>query len=140
MVFCCRLTALSFRIILRHMHSETSKTRNPHMARHDPRHTVAIRHVLAGMAKRDWTAMDLARELGADSGLVSRWLRGKQRPSAEYICEFERLFGTTCRDWVTADADRAPLPTIPRFRASKASRNGRARRSRRTKSRSVKRS
>lgn len=50
------------------------------------------------LAKRG-AAADLARRLGADPGLVSRWVAAKRKPAAEYRDLIQDTLGIDSRLW-----------------------------------------
>jgi transcriptional regulator with XRE-family HTH domain len=51
------------------------------------------------MAAKGWNQTRLSEEIGAASGLVSRWLRGPRRPSLEMALRLEKALGIPVGAW-----------------------------------------
>lgn len=73
---------------------------------------IAVRNVLAALAKRRWTQAELARRLDTNPGCVSRWLAGDQIPTIYSAVRMAKLLGVAVSDWAFEDRSSAPLPVL----------------------------
>jgi transcriptional regulator with XRE-family HTH domain len=62
----------------------------------------AVEQVKAELDRRGWTQNEFARQVGADSGIVSRWMTGRNLPGLEMALKIESLLGIPARAWVEA--------------------------------------
>jgi transcriptional regulator with XRE-family HTH domain len=56
------------------------------------------------LRRLEWSQNELARRLGVDSGVVSRWLHGDKRPSLRFAIQLEAFCGVAASAW------HKPLP------------------------------
>lgn len=72
----------------------------------------------ARLDKLEWTQVEFAKVLGVSTGVVSRWLSGKRKPSLQMAFRIERSkIGIPAKAWVTyadVDADESgPHQALP---------------------------
>ncbi|MDX1127469.1 helix-turn-helix domain-containing protein [Sinorhizobium medicae] len=60
---------------------------------HGDKAPIRIHYIVEWADKRDLSQADIARELGADKSLVSRWFSG-MLPKEDYLKRLAALFGT----------------------------------------------
>lgn len=58
----------------------------------------------AELEKRGWTQGRLARELGVDSGVVNRWVKGTRTPDLTGAVALQKKLGIPVVAWVEPDA------------------------------------
>ena len=68
--------------------------------------------LLDQLASRDWRQADLARAIGVDPSQVSRWINGKDVPSAPNAIRLADALGAD-RDFVLDLTGHRPLPQLP---------------------------
>lgn len=62
----------------------------------------AVPVLRAALVKRGWTQNELARQLGTDTAVVSRWMTGRRKPGLELALKLEDLLGVQAQLWVDA--------------------------------------
>jgi transcriptional regulator with XRE-family HTH domain len=69
---------------------------------------VAIKAVREALEQRGWTQNELARQLGTNSAVVSRWLsEGPRNPGLEMALKIEALLGVPAGLWVESTEQQA---------------------------------
>jgi len=66
--------------------------------------TSAVKRLKAELARRDWSQNELARKLGTDSAVVSRWMTGQRTPELKLAVAIERLLGIPAAAWIAPEA------------------------------------
>lgn len=70
----------------------------------------AISLLRARILRLGWSQNELARRLGTDSAMVSRWLTGQRCPSLDMGLKIEQITGIRCSDWV--ELERTKTGTV----------------------------
>jgi transcriptional regulator with XRE-family HTH domain len=65
------------------------------------------------MVRREWSAADLSRRMGASSGRISEWMSGKRRPSPESCLRLADAFGVDPDVVLTLAGHRVATEPLP---------------------------
>ena len=72
----------------------------------------AVDLLRAAIVDRGWTQNELARRLGTDSAVVSRWMTGQRKPGLGLAMRIETLLGVSSGLWLETADESGSLPVV----------------------------